>query len=245
MKEGKKQRGADPMEQCDSGLIFARVTALMSTRAINLNDVLKYELAAVPTSIFDEKSGELRISKSKSIPKRILQVEVTNPSRGSGDAVVIDGCAILWVLQWPSKGFIKDVVLNFVKYATNKMHCYRRTHVIILFDRCNTSITDATRCQRACEAAREFKLTMNAPLSQQQVVLSVTKNKVQLIDLICETLQQLDDVPLNTSLVITGRSHAAMEVRSDALVQRFDLKTAHEEADVIIPQQVVALADMV
>ena len=52
------------MEQCDSGLIFARVTALMSTRAINLNDVLKYELAALPTSIFDEKSGELRISKS-------------------------------------------------------------------------------------------------------------------------------------------------------------------------------------
>ena len=116
------------MEQCDSGLIFARVTALMSTRAINLNDVLKYELASVPTSIFDEKSGELRISKS--ILKRRLQVEVTNPSRGNGDAVVIDGCGILWVLLWPSEGFIKDVVLNFVKYATNKMHCYRRTHVI-------------------------------------------------------------------------------------------------------------------
>ena len=128
-KEGTKKRGADPMEQCNSGLIFARVTALRSIRAINLNDVLKYELAAVPTSIFDGNSGELRISKSKSILKRRLQVEVTNPSRGTGDAVVIDGCAILWVLQWPSKGFIKDVVLNFVKYATNKMHCYRRTHV--------------------------------------------------------------------------------------------------------------------
>ena len=85
---------------------------------------------------------------------------------------------------------------------------------------------------------------MNAPLSQQQVVLSVTKNKVQLIDLICEELQQLDDVPLNTSLVITGISPVPMEVRSDALVQRFDLKATHEKADVIIPRQVVALADM-
>ena len=120
MKEGKKQRGSDPMERCDSGLIFARVMALMSTRAINLNNVLKYELTSVSTSIFDEKRGELRISKS--IPKRRLQVEVTNPSRSTGYAVVIDGCAILWLLQWPSKGFIKDVVLNFVKYATNKMH---------------------------------------------------------------------------------------------------------------------------
>ena len=122
------------------------------------------------------------------------------------------------------------------------MHCYRRTHVI--FDRYNKSIKNATRCQRAYKAAREYKLTMNAPLPQQQVVLSVTKNKVQLIELICEELQQLDDVPLNTSLVITGRSPVQMEVRSDALVQRFDLKTTHEEADVIIPQQVVALADM-
>ena len=119
---------------------------------------------------------------------------------------------------------------------------YRRSHVI--FDRYNMSINDATRCQRACEAAREYKLTMNAPLPQQQVVFSVTKNKVQLIDVICEELQQLDDVPLNTSLVITSRSPVPMAVRSDALVQRFDLKTTHEEADVIIPQQVVVLADI-
>ena len=132
--------------------------------------------------------------------------------------------------------------MNFVKYATNKMHCYRRTHVI--FVRYNTSIKNATRYQRACEAAREYKLTMNAPLPQQQVVLSVTKNKVQLIYLICDELQQLVDVPLNTSLVITWRYPVPMEVRSDSLFQRFDLKTTHEEADVIIPQQVVALADM-
>ena len=59
------------------------------------------------------------------------------------------------------------------------MNWYRRKYVI--FDRCNTSVNDATRCQRACEAAREYKLTMNAPLPQQQVDLSVTKNKVQLI----------------------------------------------------------------
>ena len=55
--------------------------ALMNTRVINQNDVLKYELASVPTSIFDEKSGDLRISKS--ILKGRLQVEVTNPSRGT------------------------------------------------------------------------------------------------------------------------------------------------------------------
>ena len=85
---------------------------------------------------------------------------------------------------------------------------------------------------------------MNAPLLQQQVVLSVTKNMVQLIDLICEGPQKLDDVPLNTSFVITGRYPVPMEVKSKALVQRIDLKTIHEEADIIIHQRVVALAGM-
>ena len=66
VKEGKKERGMVPMEQCDLGS--------MSTRTIIPNDVLNHELAAVPTSIFDEKNGELRISTSKSILKRKHQV---------------------------------------------------------------------------------------------------------------------------------------------------------------------------
>ena len=39
----------------------------------------------------------------------------------------------------------------------------------------------------------EYKLTMNASLPQQQLDLSVTKNKVQLIDLIYAELQKRDD----------------------------------------------------
>ena len=47
-----------------------------------------------------------------------------------------------------------------------------------------------------------------------------------------------------TSLVITGRYHVLMKVRSKALVQRIDLNTTHAEADGIIPQHVMALADV-
>ena len=91
---GKKKRGVGTMEQCDLGLIFARVIALMSTRAFKLNVMLKYELAAVPTSIFDKKSSAIRISTSKSTIKRKHLVEVTNPSISIRDPVVIGGCAI-------------------------------------------------------------------------------------------------------------------------------------------------------
>ena len=105
---------------------------MMSTRASNLNDVLNYELAAVPTSMFDEKCG-LRISMSKSILKRKHQVEVTNPSIGIRYAVEIGGCARQCVLQWPSKGFINNIVLNFIKYATNKINSYNG-HMQYLID---------------------------------------------------------------------------------------------------------------
>ena len=210
----------------------------MSTRAINLNDVFNYDLAAVPTSIFDEKSG-LRISTSKYILKRKHQVVVTNPPIGIRDAVVIGGCARICVLQWPSKWFINNIVLNVCHQHDKQL---QRTHAI--FDRYNASIEDATRSQRACVASREHKLTMNAPLPQQQVVLSVAKNKVQLIDLICEQLQKLDDERRKTSLVITGRYPVLMEVRSKTLVQIIDLNKTHEEADGIIPQQVMPLADV-
>ena len=50
-KEGKKKRGVDPVEQCDSGLIFARVTALMSTRATKLNVMLSLQPFPLPSSI--------------------------------------------------------------------------------------------------------------------------------------------------------------------------------------------------
>ena len=91
-------------------------------------------------------------------------------------------------------------MVNLIKNATNKMHIYRWTHVI--FDRYNTSCKDATRCQPSCEASMEYKLTMNDPMPQHPFA----KNKIQLIDLICEELQKLDDVPHSTSLVITEGS---------------------------------------
>ena len=105
-------------------------------------------------------------------------------SRVIKDAEGIDGCAINWVLQLPSKGFIKDVVLNFVKYATKKMHSYWRTHVL-----CWSVQHEHQGWNQVAASMRVFrgyKRTMNAPLPQQQVVLSVTKNKVQLVELISE-----------------------------------------------------------
>ena len=62
-----------------------------------MEQILSCELAPVPTSRFEEKIRDLRIAKS--ILKNKLQVDQSTRATGQPDAIVIDGCAILWAKQ--------------------------------------------------------------------------------------------------------------------------------------------------
>ena len=50
-----KKTRTDTAEQFDSGLIFARSLGLMNSRDIKVEQILSYELAPVPTTIFEKK----------------------------------------------------------------------------------------------------------------------------------------------------------------------------------------------
>jgi len=64
-----------------TNLIYSRVIGLQASwRDIDIKDVLGHELAPVPTSMFDD-TGDMRIAKSKSTLKKILQVEVSDSCR--------------------------------------------------------------------------------------------------------------------------------------------------------------------
>ena len=89
------------VEVADTSLIFHRVIALqLANKSIDAKELFKYELAPFPMSLFDQ-SGDIRIDKAKSQLKRLLTIEV--PSRNSirPKLIVLDGCAILWVVHWP------------------------------------------------------------------------------------------------------------------------------------------------
>lgn len=242
MKEAKKKPRTGPSEQFESGLIFARGLALMNSREINVKELMSHELAHVPTSMFEEETGEMRVAKSKSVLKTKLKVEESTRKIGLADAIVIDGCALLWVVHWPAKGTVKDFVLNYIKYVTGKLKGNCRVHVI--FDRyLEYSAKSGTRCSRATPVSREHQLSLNSPLPPQQIVLTVTKNKIQLIDMICDMLTStVKGLGNPNSLVITGKSPVPVEVSNGLIIPRHDLKTLHEEADIIIPQQVVYLS---
>ena len=85
----------------DTNLIYSRVMGLMSSCDVDLKDVFSHEVAPVPTSMFED-SGDMRITTSKSTLKRKLQVEQSSRPMPTHETIVVDGCAILWTLQWPN-----------------------------------------------------------------------------------------------------------------------------------------------
>ena len=71
------------------------------------------------------------------------------------------------------------------------------------------------------------------------------KKKTYLIDIICyELVSTVELLNLPNSLVVTGKTPIPTEICNGLQILRPDLKTMHEEADGIIPHQVVYLASL-
>ena len=77
-------------------------------------------------------------------------------------------------------------------------------------------------------------------LSSQKVVLTVTENKKQLINIICEELQNdkdfIDSFSHEHTLLITGEGDP-VEITRGGVIPQPDIFTSHEETDNIINQQ--------
>ena len=114
-----------------------------------------------------------------------------------------------------------------------------------MFDQYYTpSIKGETRTTRAGKlASRKHKLYVGTPLPPQKVTLGVTENKVQLINLLCQYLKDhAHQLPKDHTIVVTSADPTPFQICQDEIVNRIDLCTTHEEADVIIVQQMVKLA---
>ena len=242
MSATRKQAENVPTGHLDTGLIFARAMTLTQSCDIDVKNLFEYELAPIPTVMFEEKDGlpVLKIAKSKSTMKKKLQVEVAFCVSDKSDGVILDGCAILWVIHWPSDGTVRDFVDGFNQYVVKMATC---SHLNLIFDRYkNCSIKSKTRSSRAGAASREYQLSLDMPMPPQSVMLTGTQNKEQLIEfIVSELTKKVQGYKHPTSLIITGKSPVPVEIKGGSTVMRQDLQTTHEEADVIIPQQVLHL----
>ena len=152
-------------------LIYSRVTGLhASPRDISISAVISCELSPVPTALFND-SGEMRISKSKSDLKKLTRVDGSaRHVAQEATCTMIDGCALLWIPQWPSSTFTQQpLVMDFVKKFKNHIkEKLESGDVCLVFDRYKSySTQSSTRISRMTEGCKVFQLCFTAPLPSQ------------------------------------------------------------------------------
>ena len=172
--------------------------------------------------------------------KKCTRVEVSVRNAGMTNCTILDGCAILWSIAWPTssptnQAIVADYVESFKKYLESWL---RLGDVYLVFDR---YIDFSTKCSarkaRSIGGCRVYKLSTNAPLPPQKQVLTVSETKKQLINIIVEKLASDSVVPggYESKLVIKGQDCTPIEISPGGVViRREDLKTSHEEADTIL-----------
>ena len=223
----------------DQELIYARVIGLQASNreTINMKDVLKFELAAYPPSMFNSE-GQMKTPNAKYVLKQSLQHTISERNCHV-DVVVWDVSAVLWATAWPS-GKLQRLIDNF-KARVN--YALQTADVVLCFDRYNpTSIKAFTRTQRS-RASRVHNLHPDRDIPGKDVCLTNTKNKIQLNALITESLIKPDFATHATthhSLTIAGVCNSPLEITNGLKIERHDLSSSHEEADIIIAQHAIA-----
>ena len=66
--------------------------------------------------------------------KNALKKEIPSRATKAPDFVIIDGCAILWIIHWPTSGTLSSYVKGFLKYVLDKAS---QNDTALIFDRYN------------------------------------------------------------------------------------------------------------
>ena len=128
--------------------------------------------------MFDEY-GQMR-STNKSVLKSSLQVVIgRRVFIPDIEMYFIDGCALLWVVQWPKddNATVQDYIRAFRKLLEDIY--LSRAEVYLIFDRyIRRSLKQMLRWKRDKGASRVFQLKCESALPKRELLLGVTANKI-------------------------------------------------------------------
>ena len=110
----------------------------------------------------------------------------------------------------------------------------------LIFDRYRGySIKGQTRLETLGQYARAHTLTMDTPVPTRETSLKASRAKVPMI--ILNTRALLDhctSIKCQNTLIVTGQDSIPIQTEHCIKILPRDMVTTHEEADVIIPQQI-------
>lgn len=187
----------------NSEKIYARLLAISQHRNVDLRDLLKHDLAPLPLALFDDYGHMRKGNKSVLIKKLAVFYQPISP-----DIVLIDGNALIYHVQWPVNGTVKNFVQNFQKRIIQNRETY------IIFDHYIDGSTKSHERERRANGVvtRQLLLTENSPLPNRNMFMASESNKRQLIELLCSM-----DYPNHIHLI--GENNCLF---------------GHEEADVLL-----------
>ena len=113
------------------------------------------------------------------------------------------------------------------------------SYVHLVFDRYNEySVKSATHSERGKSPNVAYVLNLKSPLPTKSIILKSAKNKVPLINIICQKLADPSwskDFP--NALTVTDQSPTTFKVYKGKMEQQLRITNTHQEADVIMVNQ--------
>ena len=194
---------------------------LLSAGHIQMEDLFKYKLAPVPTALF-KATGEGKYTTSKAVLKNALKVGVSTRTTVP-DAIIIDGCAMLYsAIHWPKGGKVNDFLAGVRSYISNKL---KKSDVYLIFDRYKEfSIKTASRQKRLDQFRCCHTLNKTSPLPSKEVTLRVTKTKAHLIEMVKADL--IENLPvLSNKFIITSKQDIPEQLHFSRQSEPHDLIT--------------------
>ena len=185
--------------------------------------------------------GHMITARIKLVMKKNLQVTISERNCPNPETVIYDVSALLWVLEWPCEKAKLNTYINTCKAFVFK--ALQLANVTLVFDRYyEGSIKSSTRRQRM-GSSRVHNLKPDMPTPPKHIILSVTKNKIQLNAMLVQGVLDLDfytQVIQKHCLTVAGVSDVPIEITYGVRIERQDLSSSHEEADMIITQHAIS-----
>ena len=216
-------------------VIFSRIVGYLNSGRVEVTIVvaLETELGPIPVALVNEKKGcVLRPTTKASL------VEASESGIRKMDIIISDASAFLRNLPWPGTGGLVSDFINTVRqHVENLLIDYDQ--VFFIFDRNNSdSIKGEERLVRSKGVTRTYVLSPGVEMPAQKIVTSVTRNKVQLIDLIVASLTD-DPILSKSCLILTGSQETPYKIQDGKVELCPELRTLHAEADVVIINQLI------
>ena len=235
MTSAKNKKKKDKEYSYNTDLIFSHVLLLLGTNQTDFEDLFDFELAVVPTSLFEE-SGVARYPKNKSLLLNKLKFEESSRCI-KADATVIDGGGMLHKVHWSPNDIVKDLVDEIDRYVRMLMLI---TDVYLILDRYKTGcIKSDTKTARLGAFRRSHHLSLKRELPPKHMILSSSSTKENLIELISSELwTRFKTNKTPKRFFVTSKNPVSEQVQHGVITKRRDLTSHYEEAGYMMPQQV-------